>query len=68
MNAIRITDTTLLAGARALLPELASRSQEIDNLRHLPQDLAQRMAGFGLLPFGRPGGSGWTGHQSHQIL
>ena len=35
MNAIRITDTTLLAGARALLPELASRSQEIDNLRHV---------------------------------
>jgi alkylation response protein AidB-like acyl-CoA dehydrogenase len=47
MNAIRITDTTLLAGARALLPELASRSQEIDNLRHLPQDLAQRMADLG---------------------
>ena len=47
MNAIRITDTTLLAGARTLLPELASRSQEIDNLRHLPQDLAQRMADLG---------------------
>ncbi len=38
---------SLLAQAHGLLPELAQRSQEIDDLRQLPQDLAQCMADLG---------------------
>ncbi|MFK7915428.1 MAG: acyl-CoA dehydrogenase family protein [Pseudomonadales bacterium] len=37
----------LLEMAHSLLPELRERSQEIDDLRQLPQDLAQRMADAG---------------------
>jgi len=37
----------LLKQARALLPELKQRSQEIDDLRKLPQDLAEKMAAQG---------------------
>lgn len=37
----------ILAAADALLPELRSRSQEIDDLRQLPQDLAQQLADLG---------------------
>jgi len=37
----------LLGKAKKLLPELKERSGEIDTLRQLPQDLAERMAGSG---------------------
>jgi len=37
----------LLERAQSLLPELKERSQEIDDLRQLPQDLADKMAGHG---------------------
>ncbi len=37
----------LLTHAQALLPELNERSQEIDDLRELPQDLADKMAELG---------------------
>ncbi len=37
----------LLEHAQALLPELIERSQEIDDLRELPQDLAETMADLG---------------------
>ena len=47
MNTTATASAALVAEAQALLPELVARSQEIDNLRHLPQDLAQRMADLG---------------------
>ena len=47
MNTTATASAALVAEAQALLPELVARSQEIDNLRHLPQDLAQRMAALG---------------------
>lgn len=37
----------VIRNAQGLLPELKERSQEIDELRQLPQDLAQRMADYG---------------------
>ena len=47
MKAAAVTQNPLLAEARALLPDLVRRSQEIDDQRQLPQDLAQRMAELG---------------------
>ncbi len=41
-------ESTLIDAARALCPELVRRSREIDALRQLPQDLADRMAERGL--------------------
>jgi len=38
----------VLAAAEALVPELIERSNEIDHLRQLPQDLAEKMAAAGL--------------------
>ncbi len=40
-------ERSLIDAARALCPELLRRSREIDELRQLPQDLADRMAGLG---------------------
>ncbi len=40
-------ETALIDAARDLRPELTARSGEIDRLRSLPQDLAERMAGHG---------------------
>lgn len=37
----------LVASARALIPELQSRSSEIDDNRQLPQDLAKKLADLG---------------------
>ncbi|MEM7218425.1 MAG: acyl-CoA dehydrogenase family protein [Pseudomonadota bacterium] len=41
------TQSELLAAAESLLPELKQRSQEIDDLRQLPDDLARRLSEFG---------------------
>ena len=38
----------VIAAAEALVPELAERSGEFDELRHLPQDIAEKMAAQGL--------------------
>ena len=53
----------LLEKARTLLPELRERGQEIDDLRQLPQDLADRMAKLGFYTVIGPdeiGGAGET--------
>lgn len=47
MRQLQPTDSQLLADAHSLLPELTRRSREIDELRQLPQDLAQSMADLG---------------------
>lgn len=43
----RERDPELLGAARAFIPELTRRSIEIDELRQLPQELAERLAGCG---------------------
>lgn len=40
-------ESALITAARELQPELTRRSREIDELRQLPQDLAERMADLG---------------------
>lgn len=47
MNAISNIETQLLEAAEDLLPELAERRREIDQQRHLPQDLAKKLADLG---------------------
>jgi len=44
MNASAAVETQLLDAAEQLLPELGRRRREIDELRHLPQDLADNSA------------------------
>ena len=45
--AISANEQELIAAAEALKPELESRSGEIDKLRQLPQDLAEKLADLG---------------------
>ena len=47
MNASAAVETQLLDAAEQLLPELGRRRREIDELRHLPQDLADKLAKLG---------------------
>ena len=44
---MEVTEEEVLAHARSLLPQLKSRSQEIDDLRRLPDDVASQLAEFG---------------------
>jgi len=41
--AVSATEQELIAAAEALQPELERRSGEIDKLRQLPQDLADKL-------------------------
>ena len=45
--AVSATEQELIAAAEALQPELERRSGEIDKLRQLPQDLADKLAQLG---------------------
>ena len=47
MNASAAVETKLLEAAEQLLPELGTRRREIDELRQLPQDLADKLAKLG---------------------
>ena len=47
MSARAAVETQLLDAAEQLLPELGKRRREIDELRHLPQDLADKLAKLG---------------------
>ena len=47
MSAYNHIETQLLEAAKKLQPELARRGREIDQQRHLPQDLADSMAALG---------------------
>ena len=47
MSASAAVETQLLDAAEQLLPELGARRREIDELRHLPQDLAEKLASLG---------------------
>ena len=47
MSAPAAVETQLLDAAEQLLPELGKRRREIDELRHLPQDLADKLAKLG---------------------
>jgi len=55
-----VEPATLLADARAFVPELRERGREIDDLRQLPQDLAQRMADRGFYRLCAPASLGGT--------
>ena len=47
-----------VAAAETFVPELAERSGEFDELRHLPQDIAEKMAAQGLYRLCAPIGAG----------
>lgn len=49
---------SVVAAAKALVPELAERSEEFDKLRQLPQDIAEKMAAGGLYRLCAPTGAG----------
>lgn len=51
----------LITDAQSLVEELRSRSNEIDSARHLPQDIAERMAGFGFYRLVTPEALGGMG-------
>ncbi len=51
----------LRAAAHSFVPELRDRAQEFDDLRQLPQDIAERMAVAGLYRICAPVGAGGLG-------
>ncbi len=54
-------EQALLAKATSLLPMLSSRRREIDEARHLPQDIAEAMASFGFYRLVTPTALGGLG-------
>ena len=51
----------LNADAQSLVEELKARTNEIDSTRHLPQDIADRMAAFGFYRLVTPEALGGVG-------
>lgn len=47
MSAAEAIASSVLKAAEGLCPELSDRRREIDDLRQLPQDLANRLAALG---------------------
>ena len=47
-NMALTSDISVLDAARALQPEFAERAQEMEDVRRLPADLAQKMADAGI--------------------
>ena len=62
----RLMNWCWLIKRRLWVDELAERSNEIDRLRCLPQDLAERMAALGFYRMIVPADLGWFADQSPQ--
>ncbi len=58
---VAVDASQLIDAAREFVPELRERGQEIDATRHLPQDLARRLADAGFYRMCAPEGLGGTG-------